>query len=187
MQDIISRSRYRCLCCIASPLLPRCTSSLQRPGDKSIMNCRRWFWTKKLQFWNLYPDTVVVFWVVDENSAFGFHEAGLEVVHHPEPVVEEALVVEVEVVEQGLPVVDPLVRVARVTLAVCPRICKSVMKTIFSTQLTRYDNKNDWFFLIIDIPIALPGILVVDQPWISGIGGGSIPGTKTQFIVNPCF
>ena len=43
------------------------------------------------------------------------------------------------------------------------------------------------FFLIIDIPIALPGILVVDQPWISGIGGGSIPGTKTQFIVNPCF
>ena len=93
--------------------------------------CDRYLWTE------------IILRVVDENPAGGLHIAGLEVVHHPEPVVEEALVVEVEVVEQGLPVVDPLVRVARVTLAVCPRICKSVMKTIFSTQLTRYDNKND--------------------------------------------
>ena len=91
----------------------------------------------------MHLNTVVVFGVVDENSAFSFHIAGLEVIHHPEPVVEETLVIEVEKVEQGLTVVDSLVRVAGKAIVVCPHIGKSVMQTNSSKRVAGNHNDKD--------------------------------------------
>jgi len=79
--------------------------------------------------------TVVILWVVDENPASSLNVAGLEVVDHPEPVVEEALVVEVEVVVEGLPVVESLVRVGGKPLAICPHIGKSGVVVIYEPRV----------------------------------------------------
>ena len=73
----------------------------------------------------MYLWTRVILWVVDENPARGLHIACLKVIHHPEPVVEDSLVVEVEVVGVVLPIVESRVRVGGIAFAICPHIGKS--------------------------------------------------------------
>ena len=52
-----------------------------------------------------YLRTVVILRIVNEDSALCLHVASLEVVDHPEPIVEQTLVVEVEIVGECLTVV----------------------------------------------------------------------------------
>ena len=72
-----------------------------------------------------YLRTVVILRVVDEDSALSLHVASLEVVDHPETVVEQTLVVEVEVVRECLTVVASSVGIGGISLAVCPHVGKS--------------------------------------------------------------
>ena len=72
-----------------------------------------------------YLRTVVILRVVDEDSALCLHVASLEVVDHPEPVVEQTLVIEVEVVGECLTVVASSVGIGGISLAVCPHVGKS--------------------------------------------------------------
>ena len=124
---VISRSPSRCLCCKPSHHSSRSTSSCTSTEitfhySYFGQTFRSIFFTPSLG--DRYLWTVVILWVVDENSARGLHVPSLEVAHHPEPVVEEALVVEVEVVHQGLPIVASLVGVGGVTLTISPHIGK---------------------------------------------------------------
>ena len=78
----------------------------------------------KLQpFWHLRA--VVILGIVDEDSPFGLNVASLEVVDHPEPIVEQTLVVEVEIVGECLTVVASRVGIGGIALAVCPHVGKS--------------------------------------------------------------
>ena len=72
-----------------------------------------------------YLRTVVILRVVDEDSALSLHVASLEVVDHPEPIVEQTLIVEVEIVGECLTVVASSVGIGSISLAVCPHVGKS--------------------------------------------------------------
>ena len=74
---------------------------------------------------------VIILRVVDEDSSFSLYVAGLEVVHHPKAVVEETLVVVVEIVVEGLTVVDSSVCVTCLSLRVCPHIRKPDIMCVF--------------------------------------------------------
>ena len=77
-----------------------------------------------------YLRTVVILRIVDEDSALSLHVASLEVVDHPEPIVKQTLVVEVEIVGECLTVVASSVGIGGIALAVCPHVGKSVGQMI---------------------------------------------------------
>jgi len=79
--------------------------------------------------------TRVILRVVDENHARGLHIAGRKVVHHPESVVEDTLVVEMQIVGVRLPIIASRVRVGGVAFAISPHIGKSGVVVIYEPRV----------------------------------------------------
>merc|ERR1719234_1397000 len=96
--------------------------------------------------------TVIILRVVDEHPSFSLNEASLKVVDDPKAVVEETLVVVVEIVVQGLPIVVSAVLITCLSLRVCPHIRK-------------------------------PGLVVVDEPGVGGVGGRGVSDAEHQLTV----
>ena len=127
---------------------------------------------------------IVILWVVDKDSSFSLHIAGLEVVHHPEAVVEETLVVVVKEVVLALTVGASRVRVTCFALGVCPHVGKPDI-IMFLLALFLYFNANEVSNRQVQIKVKLiePGVLVVDEPREGGVVGGWVPDAQQPCAV----